>query len=244
MPRVRSTDPGAADPAIRPAHVADHHGRQPAMGARARPRRARGPRRGRREDPLAGGAHRCAAASASCPCTPSAGRTGPVRTTRSSASSGSSSRRSAPRRRSSCGRACGSACWDVSTSCRDDLRALDRRGPRRDRGGPAPDPSRRLQLRRAARSSSTPSGRSSPTASAADAVDEAAIAARLYTAGLPDPDLVIRTGGEQRLSNFLIWQSRLRGVLVVRRPLAGLRRGRLRRRPRRVRAALRAASGR
>ncbi|MFH0751614.1 MAG: polyprenyl diphosphate synthase [Chloroflexota bacterium] len=42
---------------------------------------------------------------------------------------------------------------------------------------------------------------------AADAIDEAAIAARLYTAGMPDPDLVIRTGGEQRLSNFLIWQS-------------------------------------
>jgi undecaprenyl diphosphate synthase len=40
-----------------------------------------------------------------------------------------------------------------------------------------------------------------------DEVDEAAIAARLYTAGMPDPDLVIRTGGEQRLSNFLIWQS-------------------------------------
>jgi undecaprenyl diphosphate synthase len=39
------------------------------------------------------------------------------------------------------------------------------------------------------------------------AIDEAAIAARLYTAGMPDPDLVIRTGGEQRLSNFLIWQS-------------------------------------
>ena len=33
------------------------------------------------------------------------------------------------------------------------------------------------------------------------------ITAALYTAGLPDPDLVIRTGGEQRLSNFLIWQS-------------------------------------
>jgi undecaprenyl diphosphate synthase len=42
---------------------------------------------------------------------------------------------------------------------------------------------------------------------ARDEVDEAAIAARLYTAGMPDPDLVIRTGGEQRLSNFLIWQS-------------------------------------
>lgn len=38
-------------------------------------------------------------------------------------------------------------------------------------------------------------------------IDEGAISASLYTAGLPDPDLVIRTGGEQRLSNFLIWQS-------------------------------------
>ena len=38
-------------------------------------------------------------------------------------------------------------------------------------------------------------------------IDEGAISAALYTAGLPDPDLVIRTGGEQRLSNFLIWQS-------------------------------------
>ena len=41
----------------------------------------------------------------------------------------------------------------------------------------------------------------------ADQVDEATIAAALYTAGSPDPDLVIRTGGEQRLSNFLIWQA-------------------------------------
>ena len=40
-----------------------------------------------------------------------------------------------------------------------------------------------------------------------DEIDEGAISAALYTAGLPDPDLVIRTGGEQRLSNFLIWQS-------------------------------------
>jgi undecaprenyl diphosphate synthase len=42
---------------------------------------------------------------------------------------------------------------------------------------------------------------------APDEVDEGAIAAALYTAGIPDPDLVIRTGGEQRLSNFLIWQT-------------------------------------
>jgi undecaprenyl diphosphate synthase len=40
-----------------------------------------------------------------------------------------------------------------------------------------------------------------------EAIDEQAISDALYTAGLPDPDLVIRTGGEQRLSNFLIWQS-------------------------------------
>jgi undecaprenyl diphosphate synthase len=42
---------------------------------------------------------------------------------------------------------------------------------------------------------------------AADAVDETLISKYLYTAGLPDPDLVIRTSGEQRTSNFLIWQS-------------------------------------
>ncbi len=42
---------------------------------------------------------------------------------------------------------------------------------------------------------------------AADDIDEATISDALYTKGLPDPDLVIRTGGEQRLSNFLIWQS-------------------------------------
>lgn len=38
-------------------------------------------------------------------------------------------------------------------------------------------------------------------------VDEELFSQYLYTAGLPDPDLIIRTGGEMRLSNFLIWQS-------------------------------------
>jgi len=37
-------------------------------------------------------------------------------------------------------------------------------------------------------------------------VDEAAIESRLDTAGLPSPDLLIRTGGEMRLSNYLLWQ--------------------------------------
>jgi undecaprenyl diphosphate synthase len=40
-----------------------------------------------------------------------------------------------------------------------------------------------------------------------ESIDERAISEALYTAGLPDPDLVIRTGGEERISNFLIWQS-------------------------------------
>ncbi len=39
------------------------------------------------------------------------------------------------------------------------------------------------------------------------ALDEAAFGRLLYTAGMPDPDLVIRTSGEHRLSNFLLWQS-------------------------------------
>ncbi len=41
----------------------------------------------------------------------------------------------------------------------------------------------------------------------AASIDDETIATRLYTAGLPDPDLVIRTGGERRISNFLLYQS-------------------------------------
>ena len=39
-----------------------------------------------------------------------------------------------------------------------------------------------------------------------DDIDETAIADRLYTAGMPDPDLLIRTAGEMRVSNYLLWQ--------------------------------------
>jgi undecaprenyl diphosphate synthase len=42
---------------------------------------------------------------------------------------------------------------------------------------------------------------------AVEAVDEDCLARHLFTAELPDPDLLIRTSGEQRLSNFLLWQS-------------------------------------
>jgi undecaprenyl diphosphate synthase len=41
----------------------------------------------------------------------------------------------------------------------------------------------------------------------AERVDEALFNDYLYTAGLPEPDLIIRTGGEMRLSNFLTWQA-------------------------------------
>ncbi|GHT44825.1 isoprenyl transferase [Planctomycetales bacterium] len=40
----------------------------------------------------------------------------------------------------------------------------------------------------------------------AEQIDEQCIAAHLYTAGIPDPDLLIRTAGEFRLSNYLLWQ--------------------------------------
>jgi tritrans,polycis-undecaprenyl-diphosphate synthase [geranylgeranyl-diphosphate specific] len=40
-----------------------------------------------------------------------------------------------------------------------------------------------------------------------DEIDSAAVSDRLYTASLPDPDLVFRTSGEERISNFLLWQS-------------------------------------
>ena len=46
-------------------------------------------------------------------------------------------------------------------------------------------------------------------------IDEDAIDGALYTAGLPDPDLVIRTSGEQRVSNFLLWQCAYSEFLFV-----------------------------
>jgi len=41
---------------------------------------------------------------------------------------------------------------------------------------------------------------------APEAIDEAAVSRHLFTADIPDPDLLIRTSGEQRISNFLLWQ--------------------------------------
>lgn len=61
----------------------------------------------------------------------------------------------------------------------------------------------RAEIARAARelAEEVAAGRLSP-----EDVTEDALAGRLYTAGLPDPDLLIRTSGELRLSNYLLWQ--------------------------------------
>ena len=61
----------------------------------------------------------------------------------------------------------------------------------------------RAELVRAARllAEEAAAGRLDPAA-----IDESTFAARLYTDGCPDPDLLIRTSGEQRISNFLLWQ--------------------------------------
>jgi len=48
-----------------------------------------------------------------------------------------------------------------------------------------------------------------------DEIDESLMARSMQTAGVPDPDLVIRTSGEQRLSNFLMWQAAYAELVFV-----------------------------
>jgi undecaprenyl diphosphate synthase len=48
-----------------------------------------------------------------------------------------------------------------------------------------------------------------------DEVTQEVISKYLYTAGMPDPDILIRTGGEKRLSNYLLWQIAYSEVIVV-----------------------------
>lgn len=48
-----------------------------------------------------------------------------------------------------------------------------------------------------------------------EAIDEATIASHLDTEGLPDPDLILRTSGEMRLSNFLLWQAAYAELVFV-----------------------------
>ena len=51
--------------------------------------------------------------------------------------------------------------------------------------------------------------------SGAESVSETDISAHLYTAAMPDPDVIIRTSGENRLSNFLIWQAAYSEIVLT-----------------------------
>ena len=51
---------------------------------------------------------------------------------------------------------------------------------------------------------------------AGEDISEDLLAEHLYTAGLPDPDLIIRTSGENRLSNFMLWQASYAEILITR----------------------------
>ncbi len=47
-----------------------------------------------------------------------------------------------------------------------------------------------------------------------DEIDEQLISENLYTVGVPDPDILIRTGGEQRISNYLLWQIAYSEIII------------------------------
>ena len=75
----------------------------------------------------------------------------------------------------------------------------------------------------------------------AEEIDENVFAANLYAPELPDPDLLIRTSGELRISNFLLWQVAYSRARLRRQALAGLRRTRSSRRA--ARSTRRAVDG-
>ena len=146
------------------------------------------------------------AASRSSRCTPSAARTGPARRrgqrpVRAARGAIRSETAGAPPRR-----ACGSASSAGSTSCPTATRRRSA-GPRGDGRRRPAHAQRRVQLLRAdGARRRVPAVRRERDRGRGDRRGGRSPAA-LYTAGLPDPDLVIRTGGEQRISNFLIWQA-------------------------------------
>ena len=81
----------------------------------------------------------------------------------------------------------------------------------RHRGQHQAEPDRRAVLWRAGRDRRAPPARRPrpcrPARLDPAALDEDRLSGFLATAGMPDPDLIIRTSGEQRLSNFLLWQA-------------------------------------
>jgi undecaprenyl diphosphate synthase len=60
-----------------------------------------------------------------------------------------------------------------------------------------------------------------------EAIDEALVAQTLDSAGIPDPDLLIRTGGDYRISNFLLWQLAYTEMVITERYWPAFRRDQL-----------------
>ena len=199
-PTLRSCRPTSCPGTSRSSWTATAAGRAPAASPTSRAT----PPGSRRSASCC--ATRSGAVSRCSRCTRSAARTGPAPTRRSPACSGCWRRRSATRPTSCAPRAsgCGSSAGSRSSPKRrrrPSASALDRTSE-----------GTRLQLNiawnYAGRTELVDAFRRiAATGIPPDAVDERTIGEALYTGGLPDPDLVVRTGGEQRISNFLIWQS-------------------------------------
>ena len=214
----------------------DHHGRQPPLGPRPRQARLRGARRRGRGDPRAAAPRGPARRPDAHAVRVQPRELGPLRRR------GRRPVRAARRRRSAT-RPTSSRAQGVRVRLLGRLEELPGRDPqpRSATRSTAPSEGTRLQLNiawnYAGRTELVDAFRRDRRARASrpTQVDERTISEALYTGGLPDPDLVIRTGGEQRISNFLIWQSRLRGARVRRAPVAGLRARGVRRGAARVR---------
>ncbi len=108
----------------------------------------------------------------------------------------------------------GSTRWAPSTSCRPRRRSGSRPPPTppvTSTGCWSTSPSGTAGAARSptpsARCSPSRPPRAAPSSSSPQIIDAEHIAEHLYTKGQPDPDLVIRTSGEQRLGGFLLWQS-------------------------------------
>ena len=109
----------------------------------------------------------------------------------------------------------------------DELRDRDRGGRGAHQGQRRPAPGVRLQLRRDGSRWPTAARRIAAEAAAGELdpadVDIEALSARLYLPEMPDPDLVIRSSGEQRTSNFLLWEAAYSRVRVLAGAVARLR---------------------